>query len=84
MGMLDLLLGGYSAYQGLQDADDLVTYGQQIGNDMNALGQQLASGSQFQGYGVTSALGNTSVGQDGSVNMGVGPNMGCRTKPTLT
>lgn len=80
MGMLDLLLGGYSAYQGLQDADDLVTYGQQVGDDMNALGQQLASGSQFQGYGVTSALGNTTVSPNGSVNMGVGPNMGMQNQ----
>ena len=74
MGMLDVLLGGYSAYQGLKDADDLVTYGKQIGADMNNLGQQLNTGSQFQGYRVTSALGNTRIGADGSVNMGVGPN----------
>lgn len=80
MGMLDVLLGGYSAYQGLKDADDLVTYGKQIGTDMNTLGQQLNTGSQFQGYGVTSALGNTSVGQDGSVNMGVGPNTGMQNQ----
>ena len=74
MGMLDVLLGGYSAYQGLKDADDLEDYGKQIGTDMNNLGQQLNTGSQFQGYGVTSALGNTSIGANGSVNMGVGPN----------
>ena len=80
MGMLDTLLGGYSAYQGLKDADDLESYGRQIGIDMNTLGQQLNTGSQFQGYGVTSALGNTSVGQDGSVNMGVGPNMGMQNQ----
>jgi len=74
MGMLDVLLGGYSAYQGLKDADDLEDYGKQIGTDMNQLGQKLNTGSQFQGYGVTSALGNTRIGADGSVNMGVGPN----------
>jgi len=74
MGMLDVLLGGYSAYQGLKDADDLEDYGKQIGLDMKQLGQQLNTGSQFQGYGVTSALGNTRIGADGSVNMGVGPN----------
>ena len=74
MGMLDVLLGGYSAYQGLKDADDLEDYGKQIGTDMNNLGQQLNTGSQFQGYGVTSALGNTSISPNGSVNMGVGPN----------
>jgi hypothetical protein len=37
------------------------------------LGNQLADGSEFQGYGVRSALGNTTIGKDGSVNMNVGP-----------
>lgn len=43
------------------------------GNGQIGLGNQLNTGSQFKGYGVTSSLGNTTIGKDGSVAMNVGP-----------
>ena len=37
------------------------------------MGNQLNTGSQFQGYGVTSGLGTTTVGANGGINLGVNP-----------
>jgi hypothetical protein len=44
-------------------------------NNEIGLGNELNTGSQFKGYGVTSGLGNTTIGNDGSVNLGVGRDM---------
>lgn len=70
------IAGAYSAYQGLKDADALTEYGTQIKGDLNQLGDTLNQGSAFKGYGVTSNLGNTTIGADGSVNLGVAQNQG--------
>lgn len=67
------LLGLATAY-GLDRANDIESTGGQISNSLNTLGNQLANDSTFQGYGVTSGLGQTNVSSDGSVNLGVGPN----------
>jgi hypothetical protein len=63
-----------AALYGFNRANSIESSGDQIASNLLAQGNQLADGSTFQGYGVTSRLGNTTVGSDGSVNMGVGPN----------
>ena len=81
-GFLTALTGAVAAGRGFNMADDVRDYGKSLYNvDINgnatgampALGQQLADGSKFQGYGVTSGLGTSTVGSDGSINMGIGP-----------
>ena len=57
---------------GLNQASQLKDYGNTLKNELNTLGQTLANNSAFKGYGVTSGLGNTTVGANGSVNLGVG------------
>ena len=63
-----------AANYGFNQAENIEDRGANISNSLTTLGNNLNTGSQFQGYGVTSALGNTSIGANGSVNMGVGPN----------
>ena len=63
-----------SVYGALDNASNISNQGNQIQNDLNTMGQTAADNSAFQGYGVTSTLGSSSVGADGSVNLGVGPN----------
>lgn len=75
-GTADSLIQGYSAYRGLQEADGLQNYGQQLNSQLQAMGNTLNNGSQFQGYGVTSNLGQSTVGTDGSINLGVGQHQG--------
>ena len=76
MSLPGIIGAGVSAYQGIQDAGSLVTYGKGIKDDLNKMGKDLNDKSGFKGYGVTSNLGNTSIGTDGSVNFGVGQNQG--------
>ena len=76
MGLLDGILGGASIAAGLSNADSLSAYGNQIAGQLKALGGEVANNSKFQGYGVSSALGNTSVNPNGSVSLGAGPNQG--------
>ena len=75
-GLGDTALQGYSAYKGLQEADGLQGYGAQLNQQLQNMGNTLNTGSQFQGYGVTSNLGQSTVGQDGSINLGVGQHQG--------
>lgn len=67
--------------QGLQNADQIRGYGTTLANELDNLGgvndpnfTNLNQDSQFKGYGVTSNLGTSTVGADGSVNLGVGQN----------
>ena len=72
--------------QGLQNADDIRDLGDpnnpnSLVTRLNNLGgvndpnfTNLNQDSQFKGYGVTSNLGTSKVGADGSVNVGVGQN----------
>ena len=67
--------------QGLQNADQIRDYGTTLANELDNLGgvndpnfTNLNQDSQFKGYGVTSNLGQSTVGADGSVNLGVGQN----------
>ena len=57
----------------LDNASDIRDMGHDQQQFLQKQGQLLNEGTQFNGYGVTSALGNSTVGPDGSVNLGVGP-----------
>lgn len=78
-GWLSLLGSIASADRGFNLVDEVKDYSKQFYNPENNtghlvnLGNQLADGSEFKGYGVTSRLGDTTIGSDGSVNMNVGP-----------
>jgi hypothetical protein len=61
-----------SIYGAIDSANSVESMGNTMYNDLKTLGETSNTGSQFNGYGVTSTLGNTTVGSDGSVNMGVG------------
>lgn len=77
LGLGDIMnLGaiGLATNYGFNQASNIEDTGANIANQLNTLGNNLASNSAFQGYGVTSALGNSTVGANGSLNFGVGPN----------
>lgn len=76
MSIPSLIGAGVAASQGITDANDLETYGKGLKTELNTMGKDLNTNSAFKGYGVTSNLGNTTVGPDGSVNFGVGQNQG--------
>lgn len=57
------------------NANDMYGMGHAQQDYLTNLGNTLNDGSQFQGYGVTSNLGTTEVGADGSITgAGLGPN----------
>ena len=67
-------LAGIGSIAGaLDNAGNIRDLGYGVQEHLQNMGNQLNSGSQFQGYGVTSGLGNTTVGTDGSINLGVSP-----------
>jgi len=76
MGIPAIIGAGVAASTGISDANDLVTYGETIKDELNLMGTDLNNKSGFKGYGVTSNLGNTTIGTDGSVNFGVGQHSG--------
>lgn len=63
-----------SIYGALDNASDIRDLGYATQQHLENMGKDLNTGSQFQGYGVTSSLGNSTVGTDGSINLGVNPN----------
>lgn len=54
------------------NASDIRDLGYATQQHLENLGNQMNTGSQFQGYGVTSGLGSTTVNPNGSVNMNLG------------
>ncbi len=78
LGSSLLNLGGTAAsiYGALENADDTRAMGNQIQDYLSQLGNELNTGTQFQGYGVTSGLGTSTVAGDGSINLGVGGQYG--------
>ena len=60
----------------LNDASDTRAMGNTIQTYLDSLGQSLNRDSQFQGYGVTSGLGTSTIENDGSINLGVGGQYG--------
>ena len=57
----------------LDNARDVKKMGSAMQDHLQNMGNQLNTGSQFQGYGVTSGLGTSTVRPDGGINLGVGP-----------
>jgi hypothetical protein len=57
----------------LDNASDVKKMGSAMQDHLQNMGNLLNAGSQFQGYGVTSGLGGSSVFGDGGINLGVGP-----------
>jgi hypothetical protein len=73
-GILTGLTNVAAIADGFTQVNNIDDYGDTVKNDLLDLGRDLANNSAFKGYGVTSGLGNTTVGADGSVNLGVGQN----------
>jgi hypothetical protein len=85
-GFFAAITGAASAGRGFDMADDVRKYGKSLYDYKNGvatgampeLGNQLADGSKFQGYGVSSGLGNTTIGTGPNgtpqVDLGVGQN----------
>lgn len=61
-----------SIYGALDNASDIRDLGYGTQQHLENLGNQMNTGSQFKGYGVTSGLGNTTINPNGSVNMNLG------------
>ncbi len=57
----------------LDNASDIRDLGYATQQHLENMGKDLNAGSQFQGYGVTSGMGTSTVNPNGSVNLGVGP-----------
>ena len=73
MSLWDAIQGAGAVAGGLAYADLISDRGQQYAGQMGDLAAQLQSDSAFKGYGVTTGLGSSTVGADGSVTLGVGP-----------
>ena len=58
---------------GLAYGDLISDRGQQYADQMGELAAQLQGDSAFKGYGVKTGLGQSTVGADGSTDLGVGP-----------
>ena len=68
------LVGAGSVYGALNAADEIRNLGNAQQQYLTDLGDQLNTDSGFQGYGVTTNLGTTNVGTDGSITgAGLGP-----------
>lgn len=76
MSLFDLLAGAGSAAAGYQMAEDIRRTGETGAAEMAALGRQLGQDTAFRGYGVQTGLGRSAVAPDGSMTLGVGPQMG--------
>lgn len=72
-GLFSLLGGLGSIAGGLAVADDIRETGATAAGQMGDLAAQLQGDTAFKGYGVTTGLGTSTVGPDGSTNFGVGP-----------
>ena len=73
-GFLDDNLGTLAGIGGAWAiGDSMRRTGADAATDMNKLAETLAQDSAFKGYGVTTGLGTTTVGADGSTTLGVGP-----------
>jgi len=59
---------------GLAYADLISDRGQQYADQMGELAANLQNDAAFKGYGVKTGLANSTVGADGSMNLGIGRN----------
>ena len=56
----------------IDSANDLQRLGSASQEFLTGLGSEMVDNTKFQGYGVTSGLGTSTVGQDGSIKLGFG------------
>lgn len=58
----------------LDNASDIRDLGYATQQHLENMGKELNTGSQFQGYGVTSGMGTSTVDGQGNIDLGVDPN----------
>ena len=68
-----------SVYGAIDTAGDIRDMGNTANTQLTNLGNTLNDNSAFQGYNVTTGLGQSTVGTDGSTTLGVGPNTAMQT-----
>jgi len=66
------LAGAAGIYGAIDSANDISRLGSASQEYLTGLGSEMVDNTKFQGYGVTSGLGSSTVGQDGSINLGLG------------
>ena len=66
-------LAGLGIWGAIDSANSIADLGNDIQNTLETYGNQAVDDTAFQGYGVSSPLGYTNVGTDGSTSLGVGP-----------
>lgn len=83
-GFFESIMPGVAAAgslgMGVGMASNLGATGADAQRQMGELAGQLQEDTAFKGYGVTSGLGTSTVGADGSTNLGVGPNTGMQNQ----
>ena len=72
-GLWDTIQGVGAVAGGLAYADLISDRGQQYADQMGQLAATLQDDARFQGYGVTTGMGQSTVSPEGSVDVGVGP-----------
>lgn len=75
-GLFSLLGGAGSVAAGLDIAKDIRKVGETGAREMSELGGRLSDESAFRGYGVQTGLGASTIAPTGSLDVGVGPEMG--------
>jgi hypothetical protein len=68
--------GLLGAAGGLAYANEISKRGQGYAKEMGSLAGQLQSDSAFKGYGVNTGLANSTIGPDGTMNLGIGRDQG--------
>jgi len=72
-GFWDAVQGAGALAGGIAYADIIQDRGQGYATEMGTLAANLQDDASFKGYGVTTGMGTSQFGQDGSLNVGVGP-----------
>lgn len=80
MSLMGMLAGAGSIAVGQEIANDIRQTGQDAATQMGDLAGVLKNDTAFTGYGTTTGLGTTTVGSDGSTDLGVGPNTAMQTR----
>lgn len=73
-GLWNAIQGAGAAAGGLAYAGLISDRGQQYADQMGTLAGQLQNDAAFKGYGVKTGLANSTIGADGSLNLGIGQN----------
>ena len=63
-------------YGAIDSANDISTLGNASQEYLTNLGSEMVDNTKFQGYGVTSGLGHSTVDTDGSIDLGLGFDQG--------